>query len=160
MKNRYDALTMVDKQRLLDDFNRRLKRTIRTDPSELFSTLPPPPPQPPGAGASAAAASSAYRVPEAPERVEPQIPAGPPTPSLEQTYEALGADMFRLPPPHFTLSPRSDLVLPSTAPTSQVSVRDMVAERSLYMAQQQIGGQTYPPPHPAPPPHELSLIHI
>ena len=34
MKRRYDASTIVDKQRLLDDFNRRLERTIRTDPAE------------------------------------------------------------------------------------------------------------------------------
>ena len=133
MQRRYDTLSMVEKQRLLDDFNRRLKRQIRSDPSELFSTPPPPPRQPPGAGASAAVASSADRVPEAPERVEPQMPAGPPTPSLEDTYDAMGPHTFRLPPPHFTLSPRSDLVLPSTAPTSQVSVRDMVAERSFYI---------------------------
>ena len=154
MKRRYDTLSMVEKQRLLDDFNMIHKRTIRSVPSDLFSSLPPPPPQPPGAGASAAAVSSAYRVPEAPERVEPQIPAGPPTPDIEQTYDALGPDMFRAPPRSYLLSPRSDLVLPSTAPTSQVPIRDMVAERSLYMAQQQIGGQTYPPPYPAPPPHE------
>ena len=30
----------------------------------------------------------------------------------------------------------------------------MTAARSLYMAQQEIGGQTYPPPFPAPPPRE------
>ena len=153
MKRRYDTLSMVEKQRLLDDFNRIHNRTIRAEHSDLFSTLPPPP-QPPGAGASAAAASSAYRVPEAPERVEPQIPAGPPTPDIEQTYDALGPDMFRAPTRTFLLSHRSELVLPSTAPTSQVSVRDMVTERSIYMAQQQIGSLTFPPPFPAPPPHE------
>ena len=153
MKRRYETLSITDKQRLLDDFNSRLKRAIRGDPAEIFSSLPPPPPQPPGAGASAAAASSAYRVPEAPERVEPQLPAGPPTPDLEQTYDALVPDMFRAPPRTFLLSPRSELVLPSTAPTSQVSIGEMTAERSLYMAQHQIGGQTYPPPFPAPPPH-------
>jgi hypothetical protein len=79
IKRTYDKLTVAQKQRLLDDFNRRLKRHIRSGP--IFSDQPPP--QPPGAGASAAAASSAYRVPEAPERVEPQMPAGPPTPSLK-----------------------------------------------------------------------------
>ena len=110
MKNRYDALAMADKQRLLDEFNRRLKRTMRTGPAELFSTLPPPRPQPPGAGASAAASTSAYTVPEAPERVEPQIPAGPTSPSLEDTYEALSPDLSRAPARTFLSSPRPDLV--------------------------------------------------
>ena len=30
----------------------------------------------------------------------------------------------------------------------------MTAARSLYLAQQEIGGETCPPPYPAPPPHE------